>query len=469
MHYRGDIGGKNNLQAALAFEKACRYGAEQPCGWIDGVFRKAGTTAAQNARAVASMEAACRASDPNEKACYTLAGLYAYGGFITNKNPTRAFQLFDEGCKRKHQDSCVQLAHMYRQGIGVVQDADKAKQLFTEQCNGSAPASCAWLGIQLWDEKKHKKAVPLFQRACDKKDAVACNMLGFAHYTGQGTVWDVNAAAKAYERGCTLQLPVACNNVGELYEHGISFKKDLVKALEFYRKACTPADNSGCVAIARFHHKGLGGLTVDLEKAQREYERGCNDKDAYAEACRGLADIASVNKSKSQRDIAILLQKSLSLATEQAKSNPYGKYVLGTLYRDGIAVVRSAQKALDHFIAACDAYDPLGCYHAGKLQLGVGGLKPSYEAAAVRFSRACAAGIDDACTQATEARRLAAAPPKPPEPVKPTPKPLPLKPKPKGGCGCDSGDGGGGGLLGLLLLGLVCAASLRRRAGHQGR
>jgi len=464
MFYRGDVGGKDEMKAALAFTKACKYGADKPCGWLDPLYRRSGASPAHKRRGLSALRSACNARNHNERACHVLGRIFAYGGYITTKNPARAFQLFKEGCARKYQASCVQLAHMYRQGIGVVRDADKAKQLFTDQCNGSAPASCAWLGVQLWQEKKHKLAVPLFKRACDEKNSVACNQLGFAHYTAQGTVWDVNAAKWAYERGCKLGLPVACTNMGELFEHGISVKKDLVKALEHYSKGCTPVSTTGCVGVARFHHKGLGGVAVDLEKAEAEYLRSCTEGTGYADACRHLADIYRSNGKKPQPEIEMLYQKSLSLAREQAKTNPYGKFALGMMHLDGVALVRSPSKALELFGIACDGYDALGCYNAGKLLMGAPGLKPNYEAAAVRFSRACAAGIADACVQATAARRFAVSPPKKPNTngTKTPPPKLPIQPKPKRGCACNSATGGDG-LPGAVLFILAVAVSLTRR------
>ncbi len=459
-YYRGRGGQKDELKAGLAFTKACKYGADKPCAWIDALYRRSGATQRQRKRAVSALDSACSDAQPNERACYTLARLFAYGGYIANKNPQRAFQLFKEGCERKYQSSCVQLAHMYRRGIGVVQDAKRAKALFTTQCNGSAPASCAWLGVQLWQENRRKDAVPLFKRACQEKNAVACNMLGLAHFTAQGTVWDVNAAKWAYERSCSHGLPVGCTNSAELYEHGIAVPRNLTKALDLYRKGCTPVSSSGCTGLARFYQRGLGGLTANPQKAQAEYYRGCHEDKGNATACRRLADMFRAEGGKPQRDIEMLYQRSLSLATESAKALPRGKVVLATMYADGIAVVRSPAKALAHYGAACDGYDALGCYRAGKLLMGGAKLEPDYEAAAVRFSRACAAGINDACGQAKQAREYAVNPPKQPKTDKPTTK-LPTKPRTKRGCGCTAASGRG--FPNPVLIGLAVAVSLLSR------
>lgn len=459
-YYRGLTGQKDLIAAADAFTTACKYGASRPCDWIDRLYKTAGATEAQRKRALGALQSACSGSSPNERACYNLALLFANGGYIANKKPHRAFNLFNEACTRNYQNACVQLGHMYRRGIGVTADPERAKKLFRSQCNGNAPASCAWLGVQLWAEGKYAKAVPLFKRACDVKNAVACNELGVAYYTARGTTWNILAAKHAFERGCELSLPRACANMGVLYEYGVVVKPDPAKALENYDRGCTPGDSSGCGGLARFYQRGLGGVKVDLKRAETEFTRSCNDGKGEAESCRRLADIYRKTKAKPQPEIERLYLQSLSMAQARAKRGPIGKYALAKFYRDGVAVVRNPAKALELFAAACNGYEVLACVEAGKLLMAQK-TRQSYERAAVRFSRACAANMMAACARATEARSLATAPIKTPKPKKTTPK-LPTGPRTKRGCGCSShssGDGAGA----LLLFGLAMALSLSRK------
>ena len=130
--------------------------------------------------------------------CVVLGGIYAFGGALAAADGRRAFKLFEASCARKHPEGCVLLARMYADGIGVVQDAGRAKQLLTEQCDGGAPGACTILAFTLWDGREYGAAVPLFRRACGEGDGRACNMVGFAHYTAKGARWDVARAVAVF-------------------------------------------------------------------------------------------------------------------------------------------------------------------------------------------------------------------------------------------------------------------------------
>ncbi|HUH05877.1 MAG TPA: tetratricopeptide repeat protein [Kofleriaceae bacterium] len=454
MYFRGDGVETDNIKAAHAYLRACQQGASAECHWIDELVRRGQGDAAQQAAALTGLEAACTATARNEDACMVVAGLYAWGGYVAKKNGNRAFSMFKAGCDRGHKLACVQLGHMYANGIGVVADEGKAKELFTAQCNGSVSAACAWLGFRLYEEKKYEEAAPLFRRACDDGATVGCTMLGYVHYTGRGVAWDVTAARKAYEKACEDNEPTACNNLGEMSHWGIATEIDLKKALELYQKACTPTSPSGCTNVGRFYDKALG-VERDLERAETEYKRGCEEAE-WGEACHLLAEIYKETGKSNASQIAALQQKALSLISKDLEDNPYRMWLLGKMHLDGIAMVKNPTKALELFVASCDGYDPLGCSEAGRTYMGDRGVPADYEAAAVRFDRACAAGLAENCELAAAARqKLAAgsAGPKPPIEV------------PRKGCGCGAvsgGDTAGFALLAMLVLLLI--GRRRRRA-----
>jgi MYXO-CTERM domain-containing protein len=310
--------------------------------------------------------------------------------------------------------------------------------------------ACVWLGVQLKDEGKAKQAAALYRRACDDGDAVGCNSIGFAHYTSQGARWDVMAASKAYERGCQLGDPTACSNVGELYEFGIGRAPDLEKARSFYEKGCTPVDHAGCGRIARFYEQGLGGAAVDAELAESSYRRACDADEPMPEACANLAAFLRKSGRGTASEVAQLFQRAFDVARDMSKDNPYYAYVLGTYYRDGIAVVKNPTEAAKLFVAACEGYDPVGCLAAGAMYMGASGLSANPELAVVQLDRACAANVEEACKQAEVARGGSGA------------RKLP-GPRPRGGCACDSG-GDPGSLAGGLALALAVLLVSGRRS-----
>lgn len=458
LHDRGEGGDRDPLAAADAYRRACDAGGDFVCFWIDSELQEAdGVTAEHKSQALATLQDACsRTEQRNEYACYALGALYATGGTIAGKDEREAFGTTKSSCDRGFAETCVQLALFYINGTGVVPDPAEAKRLLTAQCNRDNAGACTWLGHQLWQEGDHEGSLPLFRRACDAGSGEACNSIGFAHYTAKGVRWDVATAADHYEKACEHGSLIGCANVGELLENGIARTRDLPRALEHYQKACTPNQVAGCAAVGRFYARGLGGVEVDLDRAQREFERACNDQWATsAEACRDLAIYYREHDKAPASKVASLMQKAFDLARQSAEQNPYGRYQLGIMYRDGLSVKRNADKAAEQFVLACKGYDPLGCMAAGRIYSQGEGIAADHELAAVQFDRACAAQVEAACESAARARQQAS------EPGETVPL---AAPKGAGGCAC-RGPADPSGAAGFLLLAMLVAAAIRRRRG----
>jgi hypothetical protein len=449
----------NKVSAGGYFEKACEFGDTSPCWWIDQMYREGDASDVTKQRGLDTLDRACNSATwRNEEACLVLGLLYAYGGYMTDAQPKKGFDILEAGCYRGTNGlQCVELASLYANGIGVVRNASKAKDLFTTQCDAGNPSACRALAYQLRDEKKFKDAAALNRRACDDGDAQACNGIGFAHYTAEGVTWDVSKAMADYTKACDLGLTIGCANMGELTFYGIGVPQDYVKARGYYEKACTPTDAVGCARLGHFYEKGHG-VDVDIDRAEKEYKRGCDQADYLpAEACRWLAELYRAHKKGTASEIAKLTQRAQDYAKQTAETNPYGKLLLGLMYRDGFSVVKDPEKATGLFQEACEGYDPIGCMRAGEMNMGKHGQVANYEASAVYYDKACAAGVDIACKDAEAARVALANPPKDPT------DPLdPVKPQTKTGC-CDANPTPASTAGALLMTLLVVALLVRRR------
>ncbi len=474
MFYHGNGVAKNERRGGMAYARACKHGASRPCYWVDQALAKSSASAADRSSARMSLERACAGTKDvgrNETACVALANIYAHGGHLDKKDPPRGFKMFEASCSRKHAAACVELAQLYAFGIGIVQDKAKAKQLLTSHCNQNSSRACTILGWQLYKDKNYDEAARLYRRACDADARRACTALGYAHYTGQGVEWDVARSKTLYEKSCKAGDANGCTSLAELYEWGAGATRDLARALELYRKGCTPSESAGCAALGRFYERGIAGLTVDLVRAETEYKRACTGKSlAASHACGDLARLYARRGGHAPSEVARLLQKSFDVANKLAYA-PYGKYVLGTMYRDGVTVVKQPAKATELFVSGCGGYDVMACLAAGDMEMGKRGGTTNLEAAAVHYARACAASVDRACASAKAARtRIAEAARKPtpdatPRAAEPT---LPLKPTPRAGCGCGA-DGDGGQLPGGVFLALALTLTLRRKRATAGR
>lgn len=441
MRQRGALG--NDLLAAFGeHARACQLGEGGSCHALDTLAGPAGADAATRSKAAALLAAACDTAPHVEDACTALAQSHAWGG-LAGQDPKRALAVANASCGRGYRPACLLVADYALLGIGVVPNAEAARQRYAALCDQDLPEGCWKLGNVLSQAGKHDDAVRLFRRACEEGLAAGCNSFGFCLYTGQGATWNVGEAAAAYERACELGDEYGCANVGELHQFGIGVPIDLAAAASAYGRACDEVAVAGCARLGELVERGEGGRKRDAGAARDLYVRGC---DAGApEACRALAALDERGGKGGASTIAKLYQRAYDLALEQAKGNPYYAYVIGTFHRDGIAVTRDAKEAAVWFDKACEGRDPIGCLAAGEAHLTGAGVPRDETRAAAWFDRACAAGVDRACARAAEAKRG-----------------VPLSGGK--GCACRSGDdGSAGGVIAIAGV-VVCVLARRRRA-----
>jgi uncharacterized protein len=86
------------------------------------------------------------------------------------KDYTKAFDLYDKGCKHQDSKSCSQLGDLYAYGRGVTRNFALALPLYTKACSGGA--------------------------------LLACNKLGDAYGEGTDVVKDVPRSVRYYEISC---------------------------------------------------------------------------------------------------------------------------------------------------------------------------------------------------------------------------------------------------------------------------
>jgi len=434
---------KDLTSAAQAMVRACQLEGGEYCMTADTYLREAGAGEWDKQSLVDAMALSCEAL--NETSCMAYAILQEGNAYAVPKNAKAAMQLLDEVCARGTAHGCYLRGYAYQNGLGPVPDEATALIDYRRACEGGHFDGCVSLGQLLAKTGKQAEALRLYQTNCDDGSGTACNLLGFAYYTAQGVTWDIAEATRLYERGCELGDAVACSNVAEMWDYGIARDQDPAKAFELYTKACGMGFQGGCSRAAKFQETGTGGATVDLDAAEAAYDLGCTNQ--VPDACHDLANLFEKRATSSSSRIAQLNQKAFDIAKEQAKTNPYYVWMLGTFHRDGVATVKDDKKAAELFVEACEGYDPLGCIDAGRLYVAGGvGLDANVDLAVAQFKKACAANVAEACKLQQDALTGG--------------KKVPLT-KTKGGCACETGGGASGGLL--LLFAIVGLALGRRR------
>ena len=131
----------------------------------------------------AAYEQACDAGNP--LACTNL-GWMLQNGAGARVDLEAAWRLYERGCdgsscSGRNDLGCLNLGRLYRDGVGVKQDQERALALFRLVCDYGSEAAgraCFNAGAYYEDRSDTAHAVAFYQRACDKKDAEACERLG---------------------------------------------------------------------------------------------------------------------------------------------------------------------------------------------------------------------------------------------------------------------------------------------------
>ncbi|MBY0510757.1 MAG: sel1 repeat family protein [Rhodospirillaceae bacterium] len=117
-----------------------------------------------------------------------------------------------------------------------------------------------------------EKAVALFRKAAEKKDADAEYYMGVAYLSGMGVPKDEAQAVVWFKRSASRNHAVAQYWVGEMIAKGRGgLTADWAAALPYFEKAARGAVVTAIVEIGIMYHYGYGGLPVDYEKSASCY------------------------------------------------------------------------------------------------------------------------------------------------------------------------------------------------------
>jgi len=160
----------------VLLREACDLGDGEGC-------YRLGLELGNTAEGAAAYEQAC--DDGNPLACTNL-GYIMQNGAGMRADLEAAARLYKRGCdgsacSGRNDLGCLNLGRLYRDGVGVKQDQERALALFRLVCDygtDSAGRACFNAGAYYEDRHDNAHAAAFYQRACDKKDAEACERLG---------------------------------------------------------------------------------------------------------------------------------------------------------------------------------------------------------------------------------------------------------------------------------------------------
>ena len=336
----------------------------------------------------------------------------------TGEGPALDLKKITDACRNGAARSCLTLAMIKDQGVGVVPDAESAATLYRRACDGGELLACYSLGILLETgrgvDMDVAEAAAIYEAACAKDGARSCSNLGYLLELGDEVEEDGDRAAALYRKACKGGAMVGCNNLGVAYEEGLILEPDMVRARDLYRQACDGGHVRACTRLASLHTRDCFGGGPEGSCVPAPEDDGALadlivahcDEAGTPVAC-AAAGVWLLTKDPSDVKIATVLEKACN-AEEQ-----WGCATLATLHRAGLAgLEKDADQAEILGEMACEAGFLQACRDLGAAFINGDGVAKDAEKGLAWARKGCrddantfcpdllyfcAMGLDEAC------------------------------------------------------------------------
>lgn len=294
-------------------------------------------------------------------------------------------------CNQTAGWQCFQLGKLRLQGAPPQFDVGEAAKVYEAGCKSYAPA-CAALALQVQDGRgadyDPKRAMDLYQRACDQGAGIGCFNIGVMYAGGVGVPHDEAKARELFDKAMGLYQgeckadPSWCSNIGYLYEHPLGRTPAPERAAPVYQDGCARGDLDSCVSYANLQLGGEGGVPADRDAALATYDKMCTAGSAIA--CANLAADRDPD-GENPKTVQALIERACDLGFAQACAQ------IGAYYQFGAFGAPDVAKGVALLDRGCDLGAPVACMQrAADLQ-----AEPAK--AAAMFERACHIGEPDGC------------------------------------------------------------------------
>jgi uncharacterized protein len=280
----GPDGSRDEARAEAAYRDGCDGGDAQCCGALKRM-RIETSSAAQ----------ALKSCDAGQAAQCLLYAEMLRNGRGTGQDAASALGFYLRACEGRIGAGCVSLGLLLRNGAsGVTADAagateafKKAVPVYTAECNGKKPESCADLAELYCDgtmlAKDQRKVMQLLERGCNKKHWGTCNRLGARLLRGGcGIKVSPTKAVTTMGKSCEAGNEPACDALVYGYLEGYQLKKDPPQALKWMLKACAKGMGRFCQRLGQACESGEHGLPKDEAKASAFYQKACDAGVSYS-------------------------------------------------------------------------------------------------------------------------------------------------------------------------------------------
>lgn len=183
----------------------------------------------------------------------------------------------------------IELGQMYRAGILVEKDMEKARSLFQSVIDQGYAEGYYGLAKIASSEEDYTVAIEYYEKVLEGEESYylgeSANAIGFIYSSGLGVEVNYELAKEWYEKGIEVGSRTAMHNLGSLYLNGL---ENYELAIEWYEKAAAAGQEVAMNQIGYMYEKGYG-VETNYELAKEWYEKSAEAGYATAMLNLGLA------------------------------------------------------------------------------------------------------------------------------------------------------------------------------------
>lgn len=281
------------------------------------------------------------------RAAYKLGYIYKYGLGV-NVDNNKAFQLLSHAAKVSISQSYYELADSYENGYGVKRNIQLAIKYYKKSYSKSKNIQALInLGCIYNNMGNYEKALKYYFAAADKGNAKAYYYIALAYKEGLGIEKNNKKMIDNFEKASNLGDIDASVDLADLYIDGLGIDHDYNKALELLFNAAEEGSRRAMNNLGWVFKNGIG-VEKDCRKALKLF-KAATDKNSSG-AYKNMGDIF-LEGFEGKSDITKALEcyeNGSKLGSKKASR------ALAELYEKGDLVKCNLKKAMHYYKLACE-------------------------------------------------------------------------------------------------------------------
>ncbi|KCZ95751.1 beta-lactamase family protein [Hyphomonas hirschiana VP5] len=271
--------------------------------------------------------------------------------------PASAQTESEPACNAGDAEACFYTGAEYAQGMGVLEDKQKAVTYFLKACDGGIPDGCSTSGVLIRAgegnlEKDVIKGVEYQERACAMGHVDGCEWALGNRISATSEAYDLKKAIATARAGCEAGVEKACSWGRNWSWDGSKGKyPDMINMIDagwFAERDCAKGDIMGCY-IAEQAYANPESVAFDAAKGLKYSLINCNDKGNEG-SCRNVGGVyLDIGEEKLGTEY---MRKACGMGHEEAciVAADWERYLAEVAARD--ARIAARDKAINDLVSA---------------------------------------------------------------------------------------------------------------------